>query len=773
MELRPYQRDAVAAITAALASGGITQLHAACGSGKTLIAAHCAGLLVDDGGLTVVFVPSIALAAQTICVMQTVKPSCRVMAVCHDDSVVDAPMTTADLKIAVSTEPAVIADWLTEHEGTLLVSTYQSADRTAEALRICGLRADLLILDEAHHLTGNAESVIRRITAPSFVPAVRRLYMTATPRAEEVRGVTTGQLLSMDDSSVFGTVAYTYPFARAINEKYLKDYRILIIGIRDSQARRLLARADTAYVARFGAPELRTVVAQAALAKAARQYGLTRTIAFTHRVAAAAEFARTLPALVRQLPEDQCPRGDLLSRYVSGEQTLAVRDKVLEHLRTPPASGWTVIANARCLGEGVDVPAVDSVIFTHPKHSSVDIVQAVGRALRACAGTTDVATIILPIFVADEDEADGDLDAGDYATLWRVVCALRAHDECLGIELDKQRTGRSNGTVELPDKITIQLPDGTSERVVQQLSLLMVKHTSDSFWTGYGHLRRYCAAHGHPHVHRDYTAADGFRLGWWCHKRRQDIRRGHLQQRYVALLRDLGFEPEPRAARYQAGFAAAKAFHTQYGHLNVPYSFIMADGFRLGAWISTQRPGFRNATLSPERMRDLAELGMRARGAAVRLGRSVADVAPHLIDEWDATANPGLSPHDVPANSQRSVGWICRHGHRWRTRPGTRIKGGSGCHRCTHLPPPGRSLADLHPDIAAQLAADLNDGATADELGPRSGRRVWWRCEHGHTWQAPVQRRTTRKTGCPDCRSNRRARHSPRELVGRERETIL
>lgn len=136
-------------------------------------------------------------------------------------------------------------------------------------------------------------------------------WVDASPRVEPATNTRRERLLSMDDPAVFGPALYEYPFSRAIGEKFLKDYRILVVGIRDSDARRMATDTGAVWVDRVGAPSLRTVVAQAALAKAVREYGLRRTLVFTARVEAAAEFARSLHTVAKQVPGEQRPQGPL------------------------------------------------------------------------------------------------------------------------------------------------------------------------------------------------------------------------------------------------------------------------------------------------------------------------------------------------------------------------------------------------------------------------------------------------------------------------------
>ena len=171
---------------------------------------------------------------------------------------------------------------------------------------------------------------------------------------------------------------------------------------------------------------------QVALLRARQRYGIRRAITFHTRVADAREFARTLPRTVARL--DPTGAADSLTARTSTEKlTCGQRHTVLDALRTPPAGGWAVISNARCLDEGVDIPTVDAVAFSQPKQSPVDIMQAIGRALRRTSADAgghgdagEVATIVVPIVVDDQPGATHDLDPGDYRMLGGRTDTARA-----------------------------------------------------------------------------------------------------------------------------------------------------------------------------------------------------------------------------------------------------------------------------------------------------------------------------------------------------------
>ncbi|MEU6680947.1 Helicase associated domain protein [Streptomyces sp. NPDC046925] len=586
--LRPYQQEAVDAITAVLHEEGRGQLHAACGSGKTLMAAMSAARLVPGDGLLVVVAPSLALVAQTIRQWEAFCPADAVLAVCSDDTVIDSPARLDDICAQTTTSAQDVLDWLRRTRGRcLVVATYRSAHRLAEALRTAGVTADLAVHDEAHHLAGRADFTTRRILDSAFFPARRRLFMTATPRVDDVRAETSSGL-TMSDATLFGPVLYHYPWARAISEGHLNDYRVVIMGVTQHQMLELLRDDEHHHVEAPGAPDLRTLAAQTVLAKAARQYGLRRVLVFCHRLDTAHEFARSLPSTLDRLDAGSRPEGSVHAERITGSHTHAQRERILDNLRQPPGA-WTALANVRCLSEGVDVPAIDGVLFAHPKKSQVDIVQAVGRALRRAGTGQSTATVILPLVVPDSTEEIGDLEPGDFRTLWQVLRALRAHDETLGIELDTQRSYEATSSPQLPGRITLCLPPGSTDGLLAQLTALTVRQTTSSWWAGYGHARAHAEEHGHLSVRTDHVTADGFNLGRWIINARQHRRKGWLRPDRIEALDKLGMLWDTPELPWHRFLDELRAFHTQFGHALVPQNYTSPGGYRLGSKVNTTR----------------------------------------------------------------------------------------------------------------------------------------------------------------------------------------
>ena len=606
--LRPYQSEAVEALAAELAGGGRAQAQMACGTGKTFVAASVAARIAA-GGVTVVLVPSIALVAQMLREWGAGCPVDRALAVCSDQTAGHGGVSRADLSAPVSTDPEFIAKWLAGTAGRALIAgTYDSAARIADGLRIAGQEAELAVCDEAHHLAGAAGKVTAAVLRPGFLPARRFLFLTATPRIVTGAG-RDGDLAvaSMSDEALFGRAVFTYPAGKAISEGWLKEYRLVVAAMSDEGTAALLDGEG-------GAP-LRMAAAQAALAMAAAELGLRRCVAFLPTVAQARLFARTLPGTLSLLPADRRPPGPVSAGFVHGKMSTAQREIALDRLRLPPEGGWSVVANARCLTEGIDIPAIDSVLFAAPKDSVTDIVQAAGRPLRrsAEAGT---AAIIVPAVLPDDDDLAQEAGAGRWENVVRVVRAMSAHDDRLAVSLTAARAARPAGhraagpETALPPGIEVTAPPGTAARVLDALRIRIIDGATSPWWDWHALLREYQREHGHASPPRSYRAPDGRELGNWLSRQRNDHASGTLPADRAAALEELGVPWSPLDAAWEQWLARAEAYRAAHGHLNVPPGEPGSDDCSLYRWLGSARSKLAAGTLDPARAAQLRALGL-------------------------------------------------------------------------------------------------------------------------------------------------------------------
>jgi superfamily II DNA or RNA helicase len=599
LELRPHQAEAVTAVVKTLRTRPRASVVAACGTGKTLIAARTVARLAARGRV-LVLVPTLDLLSQTVRSWHAAGRKGRAVAVCSARQAVEHP-SAGD--IPMTTDPAELAAILplAEDGPVTVYATYASLPTLLAAHHSHHLPAwDLAVVDEAHRTAGRLGKAWAAIHHDDQIPATRRLYLTATPRIwdpDSDRG--DDPIASMDDEALFGPVAYRLTLSDAIDLGLLADYQILVPVVDNTDLRDWLATGPGA-----GVDGLRLAGRQVAVLRAVHDHRLRRVLTFHHRVSDARAFATTLTDTAAALPADLQPEG-LWSNWVSGTHPPRVRRRILLDFaaHTHPEQP-AVLANARVLGEGIDVPAIDAVVFADPKNSPVDTVQAVGRALRQPPGAGKKATLIVPVYLTPDEDPDDLLGADAYTPLWRTVQALRAHDERLTARLADPRTNRPTHTDEPGTWLRFDRPT-QQEEVSLALTLRVLNPKSAEWRRGLTAARRYHRTHHHLDVPQTFEDPTGYPLGRWLTWQRHLHTTGALDAARTQALERLDVVWDPRQHAFDRGFAHAAAYAQQHGHLAVPVD-TRHDGFALGRWLATQRK--RADQLTPARTQALQDL---------------------------------------------------------------------------------------------------------------------------------------------------------------------
>ncbi|MGH3645152.1 MAG: DEAD/DEAH box helicase family protein, partial [Mycobacterium sp.] len=509
---REHQREAVRHVLKGFTKSDRGQLVMACGTGKTLTSLFINEELAAER--TLVLVPSLSLLKQTMRVWRaSANVPFEALPVCSDETVgrtEDAAVAhTSELGVPVTTDAHTIAAFLRRRSGRprVVFSTYQSSPQVALAFAQGRVPAfDLVVADEAHRVAGVESAAFGTVLDEAAIRARRRLFMTATPRYFTGRVLKAAQdadleVASMDDPTKFGTVFHRLSFGEAIKRNLLTDYQVAVVGV-DSDTYRQLAEKGT-LVTRDGnkTTDARTLAGQIGLAKAMHKYDLRRTISFHSRIARAREFAAEMPEVIAWMPARQRPKGALWARHVSGEMSAGERHVLLQHLNQLDDEERGLLTNARCLSEGVDVPTLDGVAFIDPRRSEVDIVQAVGRAIRKSDGKT-VGTIVIPVFIETDTDAEVALKDSSFKPIWDVIHALRAHDEQLGEQLDalRRQIGRRGGVPKLPDKIHIDLPMRVGTDFADAFDVRLVQNTTSPWEHWMGLLESFVTDNEHSRV---------------------------------------------------------------------------------------------------------------------------------------------------------------------------------------------------------------------------------------------------------------------------------
>ena len=434
---RPHQVKAVKQIIKHLQSNSRGRVLMPCGTGKSLV-----GFWVQKSlkaKQVVVAVPSLALLNQTLrdwadewaANGQTV----RYTVVASDESSADLGDTfvgeTYELGIDVHTDTARIAKRLKDlrKQHHVVFTTYHSSHKLAEAARRAGITFDFGILDEAHKTVGHKRDRFATLLDERKIRIRKRLAMTATERV--LRGKN-DDVLSMDDPKVYGKVAFLYTFKQAIKDERICDYKIITLTVSESRIRALIqANKNVSLKAKGKIDRIRQaqdVAAGELLTKAFEQFGVRHAISFHRSIDAAMDFTDqwdVVGKMVRRKVSSE-------SFHVSSRIPTGKRVSLLRDFRESQAA---VISNARCLTEGVDVPNVDAILFADPRKSQVDIVQAVGRALRRDPNNPNkIGYVLLPVVVQDDQTVEQFLESGAFKEIGRVLATLSIHDDRIAEE---------------------------------------------------------------------------------------------------------------------------------------------------------------------------------------------------------------------------------------------------------------------------------------------------------------------------------------------------
>jgi predicted helicase len=599
---RPHQIEAVENIILGFQTADRGQVVMACGTGKTYVCLWVKERL--KARKTLVLLPSLGLLSQTLNEWTYAgREKFDVLCVCSDQTVSkrdedESVNLVSALPFRVTNDVSEIAHFLKREGEQVVFSTYQSSPLIGQAQKNSEIpHFDLVIADEAHRVAGKNESPFQTVLDNQEIRTRRRLFATATPRIykaglKKAAGEFGVEVVDMNDEKSFGKRFHTLTFGEAIKRELLTDYRVLIVGVDNDRTKewienRLLVATDTGL-----ATDAKSLAAQVGLLKAIKDWNLRRLISFHGRVKRAKEFSEDIIQVGEWLDVAHRPSQSLWADHVSGEMPTITRRQKLKRLKNVGEDEIGLLSNARCLSEGVDVPALDGVAFIDPRSSEIDIIQSVGRAIRLSDNKT-MGTIVIPVFIEQSDNAEQALEASEFKPIWDVLEALKSHDDRLSDELDQLRIElgtkrrRSVGIGDLA-KIVFDLPTSVNESFAQSLRTHLVEKTTESWMFWFGLLDTFAEEHRHSRVPATYRSNDGYRLGNWVVnqrviKEKMDLYR---RQRLEALP---GWSWDARSDDWEEAFAQLKQFVDREANCQLTAKSRTEDGYRLGQWVSIQR----------------------------------------------------------------------------------------------------------------------------------------------------------------------------------------
>lgn len=495
------------------------KLIMACGTGKTYTSLKIMEQMTDKDAFVLFLVPSIALLGQTLNAwMADKEDDMKAVCVCSDAKVTrqmidadDEDASVIDLAVPATTNVASITRQLQKYHKDkcriVIFSTYQSIDVVKEAIDSYNREVDLIICDEAHRTTGvilkdRSESNFTKIHNNDFIKAKRRLYMTATPRlyrdSVKVKAKENDDILcSMDDPDIYGEEFHRLTFNDAVSQGLLTDYKVLVLTVSEEdipvKIRTKIKEQYTNAPDKDKIKELqfddatkligcinglsKRIKGDKGVTKEQDPIKMKRAVAFCQTInptksnpqfsstQIAKYFSSVCEEYKSSIPEEDCPDVvNVKAKHIDGSMDANTRNGLISWLKqdAEDPNECRVLCNVRCLSEGVDVPALDAVLFLSPRNSEVEVVQSVGRVMRTFGKGTEkekkYGYIIIPVIVPNDVTPEQALNDNErFKVVWTILNALRSHDENFNahvnqINLNKQR----------PSKITVAgVPHGT------------------------------------------------------------------------------------------------------------------------------------------------------------------------------------------------------------------------------------------------------------------------------------------------------------------------
>jgi superfamily II DNA or RNA helicase len=603
-----HQNEALNDLTKALANNNRVTALMACGTGKTLIQLWLTEKLFSKNIL--VLFPSLALLRQTLHEwLREIKcQNLCYICVCSDETVKtgldEFVLRQSDLDFPVTTDPSKVRSFLeTPFSGIRIVfSTYHSS-RVVGSACPKGFFFDIAIFDEAHKTAGRVGADFTYALMDERIVSNKRAFFTATPRHYELaKKDATGDakiVFSMDDVDTYGPIAHTLSFRKAAKLGIVCEYKIVISVVTNEMVTNDLLNSSE-IVIDGEIQSARQAANQISLKKAVEEYSAEKIFTFHRNIKTAQTFTSAPPiGIGYHLPHFQV-------YHVNGEIPTAKREKLLNSFRN---ASKAIISNARCLTEGVDVPAVDMVAFMSPRKSRVDIVQAAGRAMRKNPNTgKKFGYILLPIYLELEknETIEEAINRTNFDEIWNVLHAMAEQDEMLAQTISQlnQEYGEKGDfdDTRLADQIEFLGPTLTLPLLRKAISTRCIQTLGSTWDFRFGELIKYKNQNGNCNPPRHGITQT---LGNWVAYQR--LHKSILSADRIKKLDSIGFIWTPLQAEWEEMFDVLKEYKQKYSSCNVPYRY--KDNPKLSYWVQKQRN--QKFRLSEEKIARLEKLGFQ------------------------------------------------------------------------------------------------------------------------------------------------------------------
>ncbi|MDR2460092.1 MAG: DEAD/DEAH box helicase family protein [Deltaproteobacteria bacterium] len=453
-------------------------------TGKTYTALKIAENEIHGNGLVVYFAPSIASVGQALKEWRT-ESRAPLFSICvYSDNEISQELTKSQkddssyvdaqyLGIPASTSPELIAYQLKlakrNNTGLLcaIFSTYDSLPIVAKAISDTGSKIDLIVCDEAHRTTGVMKAKDGNnfilVHDQKFLPAKKRLYMTATPiiYGEEVRTrrkEVSAVIYSMDDPEIYGAEVYRMDFSKAVKQNLISDYKVLLLMLKPTSVlSKTLKKMNEDGQNKFEENDLvksigsifalcKMVYTKSGMLNDLDPVAMERAMAFCETI----NNSKTVAEIFKKFKDNVYDKLDPSERkklvavsanHVDGTMPAAIRNEKMSWLNNVPMKPTSshILTNERCLSEVCNVPNLDAVIYMSQTNSDIELIQSVGLVMGKAMGKK-YGYIIIPVVVpTDVVSAETFCNSGTFQVVWDVLNALKAHDDSFNAKINQIR----------------------------------------------------------------------------------------------------------------------------------------------------------------------------------------------------------------------------------------------------------------------------------------------------------------------------------------------
>ena len=393
-----------------------------CGSGKSLTGLWITQALKSK--TTLIAVPSLSLIKQTLEVylsqMAALNVPVKWLCICSDEGIgkdEDVVIYTENIGVPCQTDPVYIEQWLIKNKGENIIvfTTYQSGRIIAEISKNLAISFDVGIFDEAHKTVGSDKKLFSHLLLEENISISKRIFMTATERFYQGSD---DSIISMNNTSIYGEVFTQMSFKEAIELNLLTDYKVITIEVGKSEISDFIKQNNLVQLNDKWKKETeaRSLASMLALRKAMEQFPIKNAVSFHSSIDKAIRNKELQDHISTTYNFEP-----IISYTVSGNQPTAKRNRIVQEFAR---SERALITNAKCLTEGVDVPNIDCIVFADPRKSKVDIVQALGRALRRKEGK-EWGYVVLPVVY---DEETKEIDNENFKEIVAILRGLASND---------------------------------------------------------------------------------------------------------------------------------------------------------------------------------------------------------------------------------------------------------------------------------------------------------------------------------------------------------